>query len=549
MRTILSRVKLNKKQIIGLLLFMLVASVAEMLLPTMLASMIDTGIPQSNKSIIFTFAIIMAVLAVLACATNVAATRLSAKVSTQFAADVRREIFHKVQDLSAAEMDKFGTASLVTRSTSDVTNVQSFLSMLLRMGVMAPLMAVAGLVLSSATGGRVSVVLDTAIPVLLISLGIIIIFVAGYSTKMRAKIDNLNKLFLEALEGVRVIRTFNKQEHEMNRFAGANADYTKTAISSGRVSGLLMPVIQVVFGVTTAAVMGLGSYYVANGDMEVGALVANSQYITMILGAVMMFAAVIMMFPMSYACARRIAEVLNTEASIVDGKATLADKQLSGTVEFRNVTFAYPNADEPVIKDISFVSRPGEFTAIIGRTGCGKSSILKLIPRLYDPTVGHVLIDGIEAKKYRLSDLRGIIGYVPQKNVLFTGDVATNLNFGKADGSEADWKAAADIACASEFIERRDGGYHAEIAQGGTNLSGGQRQRMAIARAVMKKPEIYLFDDSFSALDIHKTVRRITRRIVWLFKETVGISFTIPRLAVLISTAGRGYICAEAMEY
>ena len=512
MRTILSRVRLNKKQIIGLLLLMTAASVAEMLLPTMLAAMIDTGIPQANRSYILTFAIIMAVLAVLACLTNVAATRISAKISTRFAADVRREIFYKVQDLSAAEMDKFGTASLVTRSTSDVTNIQTFLSLLLRMGVMAPLMAVAGLVLSSATGGRVSVVLDTAIPVLLIALGIIIIFVARYSVKMRTKIDNINKLFLETLEGVRVIRAFNKQEHETARFSDANKDYTKTAVSSGRVSGLLMPVIQVVFGVTTAAVMGLGSWYVSTGEMEVGALVANSQYITMILSSVMMLAAVIMMFPMSYACAKRIAEVLNTDASICDGKTELADKELSGTVEFQHVTFSYPNAEEPVIKDISFVSRPGEFTAIIGRTGCGKSSILKLIPRLYDPTIGHVLIDGIDAKKYKLADLRHIIGYVPQKNVLFTGDVASNLNFGKEDGGETEWKEAADIACASEFIDRRDGTYHAEIAQGGTNLSGGQRQRMAIARAVMKKPEIYLFDDSFSALDM-KTDKELRANI------------------------------------
>ena len=512
MRTIFSRVRLNRKQIIGLVLLMLVASVAEMLLPTMLASMIDTGIPQANRNYILTFAIIMAILAVLACLTNVAATRISAKISTRFAADVRREIFYKVQDLSSAEMDKFGTASLVTRSTSDVTNIQNFLSMLLRMGVMAPLMAIAGLVLSSATGGKVSTVLNTAIPVLLISVGVIIVFVASYSTKMRTKIDNLNKLFLEALEGVRVIRAFNKQEHEITRFSDANKDYTKTAISSGRVTGLLMPVIQVIFGVTTAAVMGLGSYYVSEGEMDVGALVANSQYITMILGAVMLLAAVIMMFPMSYACSKRIAEVLNTDTSIKDGKTTLSDKKLSGTVEFQHVTFSYPNAEEPVIKDISFVSHPGEFTAIIGRTGCGKSSILKLIPRLYDPTVGHVLIDGIDARKYTLADLRQIIGYVPQKNVLFTGDIASNLNFGKEDGGEAEWKEAADIACASEFIDKRDGTYHAEIAQGGTNLSGGQRQRMAIARAVMKKPEIYLFDDSFSALDM-KTDKELRANI------------------------------------
>ena len=502
MREIFSRVKLSPKQVVGLILFMLATASAEMMLPTLLAGMIDRGIGSKSKSVIFTIAIVMAVMALVACLANIAATRLSAKISTRFAADLRREIFHKVQTFSAAETDKFGTASLVTRSTSDVTNVQMFLTLLLRIGIMAPLMAVAGMVLSSATGGKVGSVLNVAVPVLLISAGIIVIFVSRYSVSMRKKIDRLNKLFLETLEGVRVIRAFNKQEHEIERFGDANQDYSKTAMASGRVGGALMPVIQVIFGVTTAAVMALGSYYVSTGEMEVGALVANSQYISMILGAIMLLAAVIMIFPMAYACAKRIAEVLKTESSIQDGRKTAEDKKLRGTVEFQNVTFTYPGADEPVIQNITFETHPGEITAIIGRTGCGKSSILKLIPRLYDATVGHVLIDGIDAKKYAVKDLRNLIGYVPQKNILFTGDVASNLNWGNENGRDAEWQQAAEVACAKEFIERKDGTYHSEIAQGGTNLSGGQRQRMAIARAVMKKPEIYLFDDSFSALDM-----------------------------------------------
>lgn len=502
MREIFSRVKLSPKQVVGLILFMLATASAEMMLPTLLAGMIDRGIGSKSKSVIFTIAIVMAVMALVACLANIAATRLSAKISTRFAADLRREIFHKVQTFSAAETDKFGTASLVTRSTSDVTNVQMFLTLLLRIGIMAPLMAVAGMVLSSATGGKVGSVLNVAVPVLLISAGIIVIFVSRYSVSMRKKIDRLNKLFLETLEGVRVIRAFNKQEHEIERFGDANQDYSKTAMASGRVGGALMPVIQVIFGVTTAVVMALGSYYVSTGEMEVGALVANSQYISMILGAIMLLAAVIMIFPMAYACAKRIAEVLKTESSIQDGRKTAEDKKLRGTVEFQNVTFTYPGADEPVIQNITFETHPGEITAIIGRTGCGKSSILKLIPRLYDATVGHVLIDGIDAKKYAVKDLRNLIGYVPQKNILFTGDVASNLNWGNENGRDAEWQQAAEVACAKEFIEKKDGTYHSEIAQGGTNLSGGQRQRMAIARAVMKKPEIYLFDDSFSALDM-----------------------------------------------
>lgn len=517
MREIFSRVKLSPKQVVGLILFMLATASAEMMLPTLLAGMIDRGIGSKSKSVIFTIAIVMAVMALVACLANIAATRLSAKISTRFAADLRREIFHKVQTFSAAETDKFGTASLVTRSTSDVTNVQMFLTLLLRIGIMAPLMAVAGMVLSSATGGKVGSVLNVAVPVLLISAGIIVIFVSRYSVSMRKKIDRLNKLFLETLEGVRVIRAFNKQEHEIERFGDANRDYSKTAMASGRVGGALMPVIQVIFGVTTAAVMALGSYYVSTGEMEVGALVANSQYISMILGAIMLLAAVIMIFPMAYACAKRIAEVLKTESSIQDGRKTAEDKKLRGTVEFQNVTFTYPGADEPVIQNITFETHPGEITAIIGRTGCGKSSILKLIPRLYDATVGHVLIEGIDAKKYAVKDLRNLIGYVPQKNILFTGDVASNLNWGNENGRDAEWQQAAEVACAKEFIERKDGTYHSEIAQGGTNLSGGQRQRMAIARAIMKKPEIYLFDDSFSALDM-KTDKQLRSNL----KQSMG---------------------------
>lgn len=417
-------------------------------------------------------------------------------------------MFDKVQSFSDADMDKFGTASLVTRSTSDVTNVQNFLSMLLRMGVMAPLMAVSGLVLSSATGGKVSSILNIAIPILLISSFIIIILMGVYSTSLRAKIDTINKRFLETLEGVRVIRAFNKQTRETERFETVNTDFTKTSVTSGRISGLLMPVINAVFGLTTATVMALGYIYVSRGEMEVGALVANSQYISMILASVIMFSVVIMMFPMAYACAKRIAEIMEQSPSVTDGRHSLDERMSHSTVRFENVTFAYPNADEPVLKGISFESKPGEVTAIIGRTGCGKSSILKLIPRLYDPLFGKVYVDGMEVKHYRLDELRGLIGYVPQKNVLFSGDIASNLNFGNENGNEADWRYAAEIACADEFISKKENTYHSEISQGGTNLSGGQRQRMAIARAVMKKPEIYLFDDSFSALDM-KTDRQL----------------------------------------
>lgn len=517
MKTILSRVSLSGRALLSLTLLVLLSAVGEMMLPSLLAQMINRGVSNSANGMIMTLAFIMAAITVFACIINFFSVKISSRISNRFAADLRAEVFAQVQGFSAAELDRFGAASLVTRSTSDITIVQNFLTLLLRVGILAPMMAVAGLVFSAATGGEVSSVLSLAIPVLLIVLGIIVIFASKYSIRLRKKLDHLNQLFLESLEGVRVIRAFNKEGTESARFNDANADYAATAMTAGRIGSFLMPAINVIFGVTTAAVLGLGAFYVEQGDMAVGSLVANSQYISMVLMSVMMFALVIMVFPTAYACTKRITEVLETESSIRDGAVDATERPLRATVEFCNVTFAYPGADEPILKDISFRANPGEITAIIGGTGRGKSSILKLIPRLYDPLFGEVLIDGINAKDYALEDLRALIGYVPQKNVLFSGDIASNLNFGDANGDEAAWQRAAKIACADEFIAKKADGYHSAIAQGGTNLSGGQRQRMAIARAIMKNPEIYLFDDSFSALDL-KTDRTLRQNL----KEAIG---------------------------
>ena len=513
MSTIFSKVKLKGRQIAVLSVLVLFAAIAEMMLPSLLAQMINNGVADSSRSAVLSLAAVMTGVTILACIVNFWSVKIASRISTDFSATLRGQVFEKVQSFSAAELDKFGTASLVTRSTSDITNVQNFLTMLLRIGILAPMMAIAGLSFSAATGGQVSSVLTVAIPVLLVSCGIIILFASRYSVKLRQKLDRLNQLFLESLEGVRVIRAFNKQQAERRRFGEANPDYAATAMLSGRITSLLLPVINVIFGVTTAAVLGLGARYVETGAMEVGSLVANSQYISMVLMSVMMLALVIMMFPTAYACAGRIAEMLQTETSIRDGSFSLQERPLRSTVEFRHVTFAYPGAQEPILKDISFEAHPGEITAIIGGTGRGKSSILKLIPRLYDPLFGEVLIDGVNAKDYAVDDLRSLIGYVPQKNILFSGDIASNLNFGKEDGTQRDWQEAARVACAEEFILKKENGYHDRIAQGGTNLSGGQRQRMAIARAIMKQPEIYVFDDSFSALDMKtdQTLRKNLR--------------------------------------
>ena len=517
MKTILKHVKFKSKQLVALFFLILLSAFGQMLLPALLSKMISLGVVTGENRTIWMFAAIMAGVAVFSCLISFGSVKIASGISTSFAAQLRDKVFSTVQSFSAADLDQFGTASLITRSTSDITNVQNFLTLLLRVGLLAPMMAIAGLIFSASTGGKVSFVLLFAIPVLLIVLTIIMIFASRYSIRLRSKLDHINHLFLETLEGVRVIRAFNKQKTECERFENSNEDYAMTAMTAGRITSILMPAISVIFGVTTAAVLGVGSYYVELGAMEVGSLVANSQYISMVLTSVMMLSMVIMMFPTSYACVKRIAEVLNTKSTIVDGSFPLEQRPLRSTVEFRNVTFAYPGADEPVLKDINFISKPGEITAIIGGTGRGKSSIVKLIPRLYDPLFGEILIDGVNIKDYSLKDLRSLIGYVPQRNKLFSGNIAENLNFGNENGNEKDWNEAAKIACANEFIEKKQSGFFDPIAQGGTNLSGGQRQRMAIARAIMKKPEIYVFDDSFSALDM-KTDRQLRQNL----KESIG---------------------------
>ncbi len=521
MKTIFSRVRFNAKQVTVMVVFALLASLAQLAAPSLVSMMID-GVSDNNQNMIIYLAVAMIILSVVACITNIVSTNLAAKLTARFSADLRKEVFHKVQSFSASEMDKFGTASLITRTTTDVTVIQSFLIMLFRIGLLAPMMAVIGLILSVATTGKLALVLAIAVPLLIVLVAAILIRASIHSAKLRKKIDNINKLFLETLEGVRVIRAFNKQDNEIGRFDEANKDATDVSRKSIAMSGMMMPVVYFLFGITSVGAMLVGSVMVARNTFDVSALVAATQYINMILIAIIMLAVVVGMFPDAYACMHRIAEVLETETSIKDSTKETPAKTCRGTVEFRDVAFSYPGADEPVIKGISFVSKPGETTAIIGRTGCGKSSIVKLIPRLYDTSVGDVLVDGVNVKKYKLSELRDLIGYVPQKNVLFSGDIAENLNFGNESGSDAEWQEACRIACADEFVAKKDGTFHYQVSQGGTNFSGGQRQRLAIARAVMKKSEVYIFDDSFSALDM-KTDRQLRQNL----KESMGESTMI----------------------
>lgn len=503
---------MSSKQIWAVVIFVIISTFGQLLAPSMVSTMISDGVNNSDYGLIYGLAITIAVIAVLAFFSSMIANFIASKITTKFCAELRREFFHKVQTFSSAEIDKFGTSSLITRSTTDVTTIQNFLSQFFKLGIMGPMMAIFGVVMSVAYSGNVAVVMAVAIPVLIIIMVALLVGASRYSTKLRNMIDKINELFLEAIEGVRVIRAFNKQQHEIDRFDVTNEESSIASRRSIALSCAMYPVATTIAGITSVAAAAVGTPYVIMGTIDTSALIAVIQYISIVLIAAILTLTVLSLYPDANACFKRINEVLETETTITDSEKPMPAKTCKGTVEFRKVTFSYPNAEEPVIKDISFVSKPGETTAIIGRTGCGKSSIVKLIPRLYDTTFGEVLIDGVNVKDYKLDELRDAIGYVPQKNVLFTGDIAENLNWGNENGTEVDWKEACRIACADEFVEKKKGDYHAEVSQGGTNFSGGQRQRLAIARAVMKKPEVYIFDDSFSALDM-KTDKKLRQNL------------------------------------
>lgn len=512
MISVLRKIKMSSKQIWAVVIFVIISTFGQLLAPSMVSTMISDGVNNSDYGLICGLAITIAVIAVLAFFSSMIANFIASKITTKFCAELRREFFHKVQTFSSAEIDKFGTSSLITRSTTDVTTIQNFLSQFFKLGIMGPMMAIFGVVMSVAYSGNVAVVMAVAIPVLIIIMVALLVGASRYSTKLRNMIDKINELFLEAIEGVRVIRAFNKQQHEIDRFDVTNEESSIASRRSIALSCAMYPVATTIAGITSVAAAAVGTPYVIMGTIDTSALIAVIQYISIVLIAAILTLTVLSLYPDANACFKRINEVLETETTITDSEKPMPAKTCKGTVEFRKVTFSYPNAEEPVIKDISFVSKPGETTAIIGRTGCGKSSVVKLIPRLYDTTFGEVLIDGVNVKDYKLDELRDAIGYVPQKNVLFTGDIAENLNWGNENGTEEDWKEACRIACADEFVEKKKGDYHAEVSQGGTNFSGGQRQRLAIARAVMKKPEVYIFDDSFSALDM-KTDKKLRQNL------------------------------------
>lgn len=500
-----------KLSVAALLLFLVIQSACEILLPTLVADLINQGIQTANAQFVKTTGMYMLLAAIAAMLCSLASGLISARISTRISADLRQQIFFKVQEFSSNEMNLFGVSSLITRTTNDITRIQTFLLYLLKMGILTPLMMLSGIIMAVLTSGRLSLVLIVTLPVMSLVIAWILVSMIGYYRSMQAQFDSLNLVLRENLTGIRVIRAFQQTCHEMARFEGVNEEYTRLSIHTQRLVGGLMPAVSILMNITTVAVMFFGGRLVMNAAMDVGSLVAYVQYITQILLSVMMTSMLFMMYPRLITSLTRIVTVLETSPGIADGSRTDAGIH-TGIVEFKQVYFTFPQAEEAVLKNVSFTAYPNQMTAIIGSTGSGKSTIARLLLRFYDVTAGQILIDGVDVRDYTLHHLRESIGYVPQKAVLFSNTIAGNLRFGKKNAGREELLKAAGIAQATGFIEAKEAGLDTPIAQGGANMSGGQKQRLAIARAVIKKPAVYLLDDSFSALD-YKTDRAVRQAL------------------------------------
>jgi ATP-binding cassette subfamily B protein len=425
----------------------------------------------------------------------------SARVATGFGKIVRRELFTHVVKFSLHEFDAVSTASLITRTTNDTTQVQQVYVIILGMMITAPMMLIGGIIMAVAQDRGLSLILVVIIPVLVGTIVLLMSRAIPLFQAMQKKLDKLNLILDEGLTGVRVIRAFDRVKHEEQRFDEANEDLTDVAIRVNRMIASLMPIMMFVLNVSSVAILWFGAIRINNGDMQVGALIAFLQYAMQILFALLMVSMMFIMLPRSAASADRINEVLAIEPEINDVANARLAQNLKGYVEFQDVTFSYPGAEEPALSNITFSARPGQVTAIIGGTGSGKSTLINLIPRFYDIDSGSVMVDGIDVREMPQEHVRSKIGFVPQKAVLFSGTIADNIRYGKEDASDEEIRHAAEIAQATDFISQMKDGFDSVIAQGGTNVSGGQKQRLSIARALVRKPEIYIFDDSFSALD------------------------------------------------
>jgi len=474
---------------------------ANLYLPTLMADIIDKGIAKNDTDYIWSTGGYMLLITAGGAVASVVGALFAARVAVGFGRRVRRKLFTHVENFSLHEFDTVGTASLITRTTNDTNQVQQVLVIILTLLVIAPMMAIGGIVQALALDVPLTWVLVVAMPILVIA----ILFILGRAIPlfqvMQTKIDKLNLVLDENLTGVRVIRAFDRGAHERRRFDAANHDLTDTAITVNRLIATLFPFMMLVLNLTTVAILWFGAYRIDQGQMQIGTLIAFLQYAVLILFSMLMLSMLFVFLPRAAASAKRINAVLRMKPEIRDPKQPRQADARAGYVEFQDVTFSYPGAEEPALSHVSFSARPGQVTAVVGGTGAGKTTLVSLIPRFYDVEGGRVLVDGVDVRELAQADLRAKIGFVPQKAVLFTGSVAENIRFGSQAATDDEVRAAAEVAQAAEFVTEMDAGYESVIAQGGTNVSGGQRQRLSIARALARRPEIYVFDDSFSALD------------------------------------------------
>ncbi|TNJ63118.1 ABC transporter ATP-binding protein [Paenibacillus hemerocallicola] len=487
--------------VVAIVALMFLQSIAQLYLPTLMADIVDIGVMHGDTAYIITMGVVMLLVAAIGTLCNVTAGFLSSKTAAGFGKIVRGNVFSHVERFSLQEFDKFGTASMITRTTNDITQVQQVLFMLMRMFLSAPLMIVGGIVMAVSKDAKLSLVLVAVIPLL---TGVIV-FVASKGIplfrSMQTKLDRLNLVLRENLTGIRVIRAFNRTDRERNRFGEANEDLTRTAIKVTRIMSVIFPIMLLLLNLSLVAIMWFGSIRIDLGFMQVGDLIAFTQYASQILFSLTMVSMMFMMIPRASASAVRINEVLNTSPSIADPAAVKKSAPSKGSVEFQNVTFSYPGAEQPAVRNVSFTAETGEITAIIGGTGSGKSTLVNLLLRFYDVDGGSIRIDGADVRELSQESLRGMVGYVPQKASLFSGTVADNIRFGNEAATREQIEHAAVVAQAAEFISELKEGYDSHVSQGGTNFSGGQKQRLSIARALVRNPAIYVFDDSFSALD------------------------------------------------
>ncbi|WP_328427808.1 ABC transporter ATP-binding protein [Streptomyces sp. NBC_00443] len=490
-----------RKPIAWLVLLQFLQTCATLYLPTLNADIIDKGVVTGDTGYILSYGALMIGISLAQVVCNIGAVYYGARTAAALGRDVRAAVFDRVQSFSAREVGHFGAPSLITRTTNDVQQVQMLALMTFTLMVSAPIMCVGGIVLALGLDVPLSAVLVAVVPVLGISVTLIVRRLRPLFRTMQVRLDTVNRVLREQITGNRVIRAFVRDEYEQQRFRKANVELTEMATGTGKLLALMFPIVMTVVNLSSIAVVWFGAHRIDSGGMQIGDLTAFLAYLMQIVMSVMMATFMFMMVPRAEVCAERIQEVLDTSSSVVPPVAPVRELRRHGHLEIRGAGFRYPGAEEPVLKSIDLVALPGETTAVIGSTGSGKSTLLGLVPRLFDATDGRVLVDGEDVAAIDPQLLARTVGLVPQKPYLFAGTVATNLRYGNPDATDEELWQALEVAQAKEFVQRLEGGLNAPVSQGGTNVSGGQRQRLAIARTLVQRPEIYLFDDSFSALD------------------------------------------------